>query len=66
MPYNLFLFLILAPFFVLEQDAENLIFEKLENDVHWKLEMTDDGTGNWKWSLLILIPDFLKPKKHIK
>ena len=48
MKMNLFLFLILVPFFILGQDSENLIFEKLENDVHWKLEMSDDGTGSWQ------------------
>lgn len=41
-------FLILAPFFVLGQDADNLIFEKLENDVNWQIKMSDDGTGNWQ------------------
>jgi hypothetical protein len=48
MKIHLFLLLILAPLLSLGQDAENLIFEKLENDVHWKLEMSDDGTGSWQ------------------
>jgi hypothetical protein len=48
MKMNLFLFLILVPFFILGQDSKNLIFEKLENDVHWKIEMSDDGTDNWQ------------------
>ena len=48
MKFNLFLLLILAPFFIWGQDAENLIFEKLENDVHWQIKMLDDGKGHWQ------------------
>jgi hypothetical protein len=45
---NLFLLLVFVPFFILGQDSENLKFEKLESDVHWQLEMSDDGTDNWQ------------------
>lgn len=48
MPFNLFLFLILAPLLNIGQDAKNLIFEKLENDVNWQLKMSVDGTDNWQ------------------
>jgi hypothetical protein len=48
MKIYLFLLLILTSFLSLGQDAENLIFEKLKNDVNWQLKMSDDGTESWK------------------
>lgn len=42
------LILLLIPFLIFGQDAEELKFERLENDTEWQLKMSDDGTDNWK------------------
>lgn len=48
MQIKVLLLLILIPFLISGQDSEDLMFEKLENDFHWQLKMSDDCTDNWK------------------